>query len=141
MFYLYYPFTFTFSYYCFLFSCVHLLVHFWWTLIFQHQSLRRLISHCSKEPRKTTRCEYEVSYLLYIWHFVLLWWPNVKIISSFSSALLYFQSCIQTKTIVDVCLLCEIKYLLSFLYVCENLAQLLQRKIFTEEISLFVSIC
>ena len=30
---------------------------------------------------------------------------------------------------------------LSFVYVCENLAHLLQRKVFTEEIFLFVSIC
>ena len=52
-------FTFTFPYYCFLFSCVHLLVHFWRTVIFQHQSSTRLMSHYSKKPRKTTRREPE----------------------------------------------------------------------------------
>ena len=59
----------------------------------------------------------------------------------FISVLLYFQSCIQTKTIVDECLLCEMKYLVVFcIYVCEKLVPLLQRKTFMEEISLFLSI-
>jgi len=59
----------------------------------------------------------------------------------FIPTLLCFKSCSQIKTIVDVYLLCENEisgYL--FVYMCENLAHLLQRKVFTGEISLFVSI-
>ena len=92
-----------------------------------------------------TQEDYQVwvrSFLSYVfWHFVLLCCPDAKILSTFISGLLYFQSCIQTKTIVDVYLLCENEiYGYRFVYVCENLAPLLQRKVFTEEISLFVSI-
>ena len=54
-------------------------------------------------------------FLSYVfWHFVLLWYPDAKIVSSFTSALLYFKSCIRIKTIVDVCLLCEMKLLIVF---------------------------
>jgi len=44
----------SYSYFCcsFLF-CVHLLVRLWRTLIFQHLSLRRSWSHCTREPRET----------------------------------------------------------------------------------------
>ena len=48
------------------------------------------------------------SFLSYVfWYFVLLWCPDAKIISSFISTLLCFKSYIQTKTIIDVYLLCE----------------------------------
>ena len=63
--YIYCPFTFTFPYYCFLFLYAYLLVRFWRILIFQHQSLRRPTSHCSKEPKETTRRESKVSCLMY----------------------------------------------------------------------------
>ena len=59
------PFTFIFPYYCFLFSCVHLLVHFWRTLIFQHKSFRRLTSHWSTELKKITKCQSDISCLIY----------------------------------------------------------------------------
>ena len=139
MLYLYFPFVSTFSYYCFLLSCMHLLVCFWWTLIFQHQSLRRLTSHCSKKLRKTIRREFE--FLIFVfWHFVLLWCLDAKIVSAFVSVLLCFKSCMLTKTIVDVYLLCEMKLpVVCFVCVRENLTLLLHRKVFTGEISLFVS--
>jgi len=54
-------------------------------------------------------------FLSYVFlHFVLLWCPDAKIVSSFISALLCSKSCIQIKTIVDVCLLCEMKHLVVF---------------------------
>jgi len=58
-------FAFTYPYNCFFSSCVHLLVCFWRTLIFYRQSLRRPTSRCSKEPKKITRRESDVSYLMY----------------------------------------------------------------------------
>ena len=72
-----------------------------------------------------TQEDYEArvwSFLSYqFWRFILLWCPDVKIVSSFISTLLCFQSCIHTKTIVDVHLLCEMKFLVFYLYMCARI--------------------
>ena len=111
--YLYCPFTFTFSHHCFLFLCVHLLVRFWQTLIFQHHSLKRLTSYCSKEPRKTIRHESKIPCLLYF-GICLVMKTRCQNCIFYISALFCSLSCIQTKTIVNECLLCEMKYLVVF---------------------------
>ena len=83
--------TFTFLYYCFLFSCVHLQVRFRWTFIFSASELEE-----TDEPLfEGIQEDYQAwvwhfsSYIL--WHFFLLWCPDAKIVSSFISVLLCFQ--------------------------------------------------
>ena len=118
---------------------MYLLVCFWQTMIFQHQSLRRPTSHCLKEPRRTIRHESKVSYLMY---FDILSCYDVPMpnCSSFISALLCFKS-FQTKTIVDFFLLCENKTSGYLLYMCVwEFGSITTRKVFMEEISLFMSI-
>ena len=61
-------------------------------------------------------------FLSYVfWHFPLLWCLDAKIVSSFISAFLCLQSCIQTKTIVDVYLLYENETSGCLLYMCTRI--------------------
>ena len=111
------PLTFTFSYYYFLFSCVNLLVCFWRILIFQYQSLRRLTSHCSKEPKKITTVSLTFFWLMYFGIFPCYDVPMPKLYLLLFF-LLCFKSNIQTKTIVDICLLCENETYGCLLHMC-----------------------
>ena len=75
------------------------LVRFWRTLIFQHQSFRRPMSHCSKEPKGDYQA-WVWNFLSYIfWHFVLLWWPDVKIVS-FVFLLCYISSLVSRQRLL-----------------------------------------
>jgi len=109
----YIPFTFIFLYYCFLFSCVHLLVCFWRTFIFSVRARGDWRATVRRNPGRLPGMSPTFLVLVF-WHFVLLWCPDAKIVSFFISTLLCFESYIQTRTIVDVCLLCEIKLLVIF---------------------------
>ena len=84
----------------------------------QHQSLRRQMSHCSKEPRKTTKRESEVL-ILCILAFCLVMMIRCQNCIIFYFCLVMFSILYQIKTIVE-CLLCEMKLLVAFcIYVRE----------------------
>ena len=111
--------------------------------LFQHQSLRRQTSHCSKEPRKITRRESDVSCLMYFDIFFFL----VMMLRCQNCIFFYFYLVMFLILYPDKDYCRCLSFMWNetsgclFVYVCENLAPLLQRKVFTKEISLFVSLC
>ena len=72
------------------------------------------MSHCLKEPRKITRRESDVSYLMYFGILSCYDIPMPKLYLLLFLFCYVSKSCNQTKTIIDVCLLCEMKLLVVF---------------------------